>query len=214
MLGEGRRRACCAVLLILSASCGSQPDPAPVLDPPHAALVLIIDVSAQYSVEEIARIDKAIGLAADQLGSDDDFAVLAFDAHPRWVLPFGRPRRERPAPGLLERSEEKIRPDIPSALAEGIQGFRSDPHAETAGRKGCILISTGDSTGGVPETLLEGATKEGITVSTVCTSSKGTFDAVAMSQIASFGLGRFYFTPSPQKVPQLVANESRKFLGK
>ena len=173
------------------ASCSATPVVAP-----HGALVLVIDTSKNCPVEALRSLEDAIGMAAQQLGVDDELAVLAFNSRSHWVIPLAKVDPHRSYAGLLHPSTEAA--DIPAALAEATRSFG------TASRKRIILASPGESV-----SAQIGELPHGIIVSTVCYVTPS-FDAVLMSQIATAGSGRFYFTNSAEKLPQLLANETRR----
>jgi hypothetical protein len=77
--------------------------------------------------------------------------------------------------------------------------------------KHAVLLSDGDAPPADYETVVRKMADGGITVSTVCVSG-AKFDAVLMSQIASWGKGRFKFTNSFNNVPKLILNETQQVL--
>src|SRR5207248_1321279 len=85
------------------------------------------------------------------------------------------------------------------------------PRARRCSVKHAVLLSDGDAPAADYETVVRRMAEEGITVSTVCVSG-AKFDAVLMSQIASWGKGRFKFTNSFNNVPQLILNEAQKVI--
>src|SRR6185436_5254807 len=77
--------------------------------------------------------------------------------------------------------------------------------------KHAVVLSDGDTPPADHESVVRRMADAGITVSTVCVSG-AKFDAVLMAQIASWGNGKFKFTNSFDKVPQLILQETQRVL--
>lgn len=178
---------------------------------PAVALLLIVDKSGSMAGRNIEIVKEACIATAKALTPKDVVAVLAFDATPRLILEFTEAERidyiEQRILRLLADGGTRIHP----ALVDGFRLFELDPRAARCAVKHAVLLSDGDAPPADYESVVRRMAEAGITVSTVCVSG-AKFDAVLMSQIASWGKGRFNFTNSFNRVPQLILQDVQQVL--
>jgi uncharacterized membrane protein/uncharacterized protein YegL len=184
--------------------------PAKVLAP-SVALLLLVDKSGSMAGRNIEIVKEACIATARALSPRDVIAVLAFDYNPKLLLEFTEAERidyiEQRILRLLADGGTRIYP----ALVDALRLFELDPRAHRCAVKHAVLLSDGDAPPADYEVVVRKMAEEGITVSTVCVSG-AKFDAVLMSQIASWGKGRFKFTNSFNNVPKLILNETQQVL--
>jgi Mg-chelatase subunit ChlD len=187
-----------------------QGTPAKVLAP-SVALLLLVDKSGSMAGRNIEIVKEACIATAEALSPRDVVAVLAFDWTPKLLLEFTEAERidyiRQRILRLLADGGTRIQP----ALVDALRLFELDPRAQRCAVKHAVLLSDGDAPPADYETVVRKMAEEGITVSTVCVSG-AKFDAVLMSQIASWGKGRFKFTNSFSNVPKLILNETQQVL--
>lgn len=180
---------------------------------PTLAILFVVDKSGSMAGENIELLKKACIGSARNLTPRDHVGVLAFDVKPRWVLPF----TEADRPKFIEDSVRRLYADggthIHPAMVEALRAFKSDARARRSAVKHAILLSDGDTVPADFETVTRQMAEEGITVTTVCIGCAPKFDAPLMSRIADWGRGRFIFTDSFQRVPNIFAQETRQVLG-
>jgi Mg-chelatase subunit ChlD len=207
---------------------GKGPDPAPKPAPPQPApaagtpqrvlaptlaLLFVVDKSGSMAGNNIALVKEACLATSKTLTARDVVGVLGFDVKPKWVLEFTDADRQDYIEDRVMRLFADGGTHIYPALVETLQAFKTDPRARNASIKHAILLSDGDTLPADFETVVRQMAEEGITVTSVCVGSAPKFDAPLMSQIATWGKGRFLFTSSFRKVPQLFLDDVRKILG-
>jgi Ca-activated chloride channel family protein len=176
---------------------------------PAVALMLIVDKSGSMAGRNIEIVKESCIATAEALSSRDVVGVIAFDYKPRLVLEFTEAQRgdyiKQRILRLLADGGTRIQP----ALVLALQAFELDPRAQRCAVKHAVLLSDGDAPAADYEPVVRRMAEEGITVSTVCVSGPS-FDPVLMSQIASWGKGRFKFTNSFGNVPKLILQEAKQ----
>ncbi len=180
---------------------------------PTLAMLFVVDKSGSMAGNSIALVKEACIASARALTPRDTVGVLGFDVKPRWVLEFTDADRQDHIEERILRLFADGGTHIHPALEEALRAFRTDPRARRAAVKHAILLSDGDTLPADFETVVRRMADEGITVTTVCVGSAPKFDAPLMAQIAEWGRGRFLFTNSFKKVPQIFVQEVRQTLG-
>jgi len=180
---------------------------------PTLAILFVVDKSGSMAGNNIALVKEACLATAKTLTAKDLVGVLAFDVKPKWVLEFTDADRQSYIEDRVMRLFADGGTHIYPALVESLRAFKADPRARTASVKHAILLSDGDTLPADYETVVREMAQEGITVTSVCVGSAPKFDAPLMSQIAAWGKGRFFFTNSFRKVPQLFLDDVQSVLG-
>jgi len=178
---------------------------------PSVALLLIVDKSGSMAGRNIEIVKEACIATAKALSPRDVVGVLAFDAYPKPILEFTEAERidyiEQRILRLMADGGTRIQP----ALEFALRMFEQDGRAQRCSVKHAVVLSDGDTPPADHESVVRRMADAGITVSTVCVSG-AKFDAVLMAQIASWGNGKFKFTNSFDKVPQLILQETQRVL--
>lgn len=193
-------RALPLLLLCLSACAGRS------TEPPSTALLFLVDKSGGMAGNAIDAVKAACEAAAKELSANDYVAVMAFDTHPKLIVPFVHPSDERflKIGRLLADGGTRLLP----ALEESLRLFKTLPQ-DSALRKRLILISDGQTPPADHEKAVRRLVADGVTLSTVCFKSDA-FDPELMARLAEWGGGRFKFTNKLEALPQLLAQETRR----
>lgn len=184
--------------------------PAKVLAP-SVALLLLVDKSGSMAGKNIEIVKEACIATAKALSRRDVLGVIAFDHNPHVLLEFTEAERMEYITQRILRLLADGGTRIHPALEMGLRMFQVDQRAQRCAIKHAVLLSDGDAPAADYEAITRRLNEEGVTVSTVCVSG-AKFDPVLMSQIASWGKGRFKFTNSFNNVPQLIVNETQQVL--
>lgn len=197
------------------------PPPPPTPDPedakpvkalaPAVALLLLVDKSGSMAGRNIEIVKESCIETAKALSRRDMVGVVAFDHNPRPVLEFTEAERIDYITQRILRLFADGGTRIAPALEMAEKMFEIDPRAQRCAIKHIILLSDGDAPAADYETLVRRMTEAGITVSTVCVSG-AKFDPGLMSQIASWGRGRFKFAASFDSVPKFFLNEAKQVI--
>jgi Mg-chelatase subunit ChlD len=192
-----------------------EPDPADAKPTkvlaPAVAMLLIVDKSGSMAGRNIEIVKETCIATAKALSRRDLIGVIAFD-HRAWpFLEFTEADRIDYITQRILRLYADGGTRICPALELAERMFEVDGRAQRCAIKHAVLLSDGDAPPADNESVVRRMAEAGITVSTVCVSG-AKFDAVLMSQIANWGHGRFYFTPSFEKVRQLIVNETEKVI--
>lgn len=179
---------------------------------PTLALLFLVDKSGSMAGEGIDIVKKACIGSSRNLTSKDYMAVVAFDVRPRLILPFTEGDRQKYIEDSVQRLYADGGTNIHPAMVEALRLFRTDGRAKQSAVKHAILLSDGVTPPADFQTVALRMAEEGITVSTVCIGASDGFDAPLMSRIAEWGRGRFIFTESLNRVPNLFAQETRRVL--
>lgn len=174
----------------------------------RVALLLLVDKSGSMAGDKLDIVKEACRVTADTLAPGDSIAVLAFSGKPEWVLEFTSPDRKEFVKDRIYRLLAEGGTDIYPALVEAHRAMLTDPRARASGIKHVILFSDGDTRPGDIQTEVKRMIEDGITVSTVCILLQD-FDLFLMKEIADLGKGRFKYTSTFSKVPQLFTDEAK-----
>lgn len=169
---------------------------------PSLAIVPVIDRSGSMAGDKM-RMAKAAAAGAVQILSPRDFAgVVVFDAAASWsprISSAANPPDILRAIGAIEATGGT---NLSAGLDLALQGLRGTP----AKLKHVILLSDGISMPGPHEELAAQLAAENISLTTVALG--GDADEVLLERLARIGNGRYYFTDSPESIPQIFARET------
>jgi len=175
------------------------------------AILLVMDKSGRMAGPNIKIMKESCIEVAKTLPRRDMIGVIAFDHNARELLEFTEAERIDDIIQRIQRLEANGGTRLQPALELANRMIQLDPRPQHCVVKHVILVSDGDVPEGDYEALVRNLVEKGATLSTVCVSGPR-FDPVLMSQIATWGKGRFYFTDHFEHVPQLLLNETQKVL--
>jgi Ca-activated chloride channel homolog len=171
------------------------------------ALILLIDKSGSMDdssngVTKIAMAREAAIQATGELKPDDQIAVIAFDTDPQWIVP----------PQKVGNNLNAIRDRIASLDSSGgtdiytaLQTAFSTMQGLQATTKHITLLTDGQSWKGPYQILMQRMQQAHITLSTIGVG--GDSDKDWLSELATLGQGRFYFTERFTDIPKIVFRE-------
>ncbi len=169
---------------------------------PNLALMLVIDKSGSMAGPKIDLAKQAATATLRVLQPDDLLAIVAFDSRPEDLLLFTRAANQLRITDAVGRMRSSGGTNIFAALDHAYNQLTK----VDAKIKHIILLTDGQSSpAGIIE-LAATASLERITISTVAVGMGS--DQALLSKIAEAANGRFYFTSSPQNIPQLFLQET------
>ncbi len=178
------------------------------------ALLLVLDRSGSMTMADarqgkLSRIDLAKEGAIQavrtvQLG--EYVGVMAFDFTPYWAVPLRQLRTTQDIQDAVIRIS-LISADGGTNIYQALRDARLAIARTQAQVKHIVLLSDGESSEDRFSSLLSRIRQDGITVSTVAVGSDA--GTALLESIAQAGQGRYYFTSTPDNIPQIMTNEAR-----
>lgn len=171
-------------------------------DRPSLGIVLVIDKSGSMAGDKLQLAASAAAAAAEQLGPDDQVAVLAFDGRSSIVSDMQPAARwEQIGQKISQLASSGGTAMYPALeMAEDILGNTS------AGVKHVILLTDGITVPGDFAGLARQLHAAGITISAIAVGDQS--DTELLEMIAGVGDGRFYPASTLSQIPQIVARET------
>lgn len=171
-------------------------------DQPSLALALVVDKSGSMNGPKIELAKEAAIATAEMLGPDDYISVVGFDSQPRQIVRMQSARNRiriiRDIGRLTARGGTAIFPALDMAFQDLI--------ITRARIKHVILLTDGQTQERGIEELVQSMRAEGITVSTVGLGAD--VNRALLTQAASLGGGRAYFTQDPHNIPRIFMRET------
>lgn len=172
---------------------------------PKLAMVLAIDKSCSMGGGAGSKIELAREAAirtADLLSDRDMLGVIGFDGAASWIAPM-RPLTQRQEviddiAALRPGGGTDIYPALKTAIAE--------LEASDAALKHIILLSDGMTTPGDYQTLIGGANKNQITLTSVTIGNDS--DQTTMRDFAKWGGGNYYLVTDSNSIPAIFTRET------
>jgi Ca-activated chloride channel family protein len=171
-------------------------------------LALVIALDRSYSMKG-RKLDlaKAATLGAlDLLDENHRFGVITFDSQPEVTVPLAPVRSKRRAEDLISRFTASGQTNIYPALQSAYRLLVDNPSKS----KHVILLSDGDTQPADFQRLVKRMAEANITVSTVAIGAEA--DTALMESIAKWGKGRHYYTVTPDLVPKIFIEETKRLV--
>lgn len=170
------------------------------------ALLIVLDRSYSMKGRKL-DLAKAASLGAlDLLEENHRFGVITFDSQPEQTVPLAPVRSKRKAEDLIARFTAGGQTNIYPALQLAYRVL-ADVKAKS---KHVILLSDGDTQPADFQRLATRMAEAKITVTTVAIGAEA--DLALMENIARWGKGRYYHTVSPDRVPKIFVDETRRIV--
>ena len=169
------------------------------------ALLLIIDRSGSMAGPKMRMAQSSAMAAARHLAAEDRVGVLAFDDRTQWVAPF----QDAGDMATLGRRIGGLRPDGGTDFFPALKEGFAEIARQRCGIRHVILLSDGATRSAVFRPTVEGASSQGITLSTVAIGDGA--DSHLLGLIAGWGKGRIYLATDPQRLPEVVTMDTRRF---
>ncbi len=184
---------------ILPVRCDFQKDK----ETPSLGLMIVIDRSGSMQADNRIELAKQAAKSAVELLSPQDYVgVAAFDGAGFWVAEMASAADKAGVIGRIATLSPGGGTNIAAGLALAEEAMRFSP----AKIKHVVLLTDGRSpTESIQEVVAKLASSQ-VTVSAVGVGNGA--DENLLQQIAGWGHGRYYFTDSPQSVPQIFARET------
>lgn len=171
-------------------------------------LALVIALDRSYSMKG-RKLDlaKAATLGAlDLLDENHRFGVITFDSQPEMTVPLAPVRSKRRAEDQISRFTASGQTNIYPALQSAYRLLVDNPSKS----KHVILLSDGDTQPADFQRLVKRMAEANITVSTVAIGAEA--DTALMESIAKWGKGRHYYTVTPDLVPKIFIEETKRLV--
>lgn len=173
-----------------------------VLDVPTVALILVIDKSGSMHGEKMDMAKSAALAALELLAPGDYGGVVVFDSQAAWAVKPSAASDLGQAATKLGAVGASGGTNIAAGLALAWEGLRGlDARIQHV-----ILLSDGISSPGPYRELAARLAATGATLSTVGLGADA--DLATLENLARLGRGRFYFTSSPEGLPQIFLRET------
>ncbi|MFO1319569.1 MAG: VWA domain-containing protein [Burkholderiales bacterium] len=170
------------------------------------ALVIVLDRSYSMKGRKLDLAKAATLGALDLLEEEHRFGVVTFDSQPEITVPLAPVRSKRKAEDLISRFTASGQTNIYPALQMAYRMLVDAP----AKSKHVILLSDGDTQPADFQRLAKRMADVKITVTTVAIGAEA--DRTLLENISTWGKGRFYYTESAERVPQIFIEETRKLV--
>ncbi len=169
---------------------------------PSLAIVMVMDKSGSMGGEKIEMAKEAAVASAELLSPRDYIGVIAFDGAPTTITDT----QLATSKGSILKQIRSIQPGGGTNLGPAMQSAYDQLNSVPSKLKHAIILTDGQSQPAPFYELTRRLALSRVTVSTVGVGSDA--DRGLLSDIASWGGGRFYFTDNPREVPQIFARET------
>jgi hypothetical protein len=171
----------------------------------RVALLLVIDRSGSMAGPKMRMAQMSAMAAARSLSAEDRVGILAFDDRTKWIAPF----QSAGDLNTLSRRVGGLRAEGGTDFFPALrQGF-AEIGRQKCGIRHVILLSDGATRAAVFRPTVEAAAEQSITLSTIAIGDGA--DTRLLGLLAGWGKGRLYLANNPERLPEVVTVDTRRF---
>lgn len=170
---------------------------------------LVVDRSGSMSGDKLAYVKKAVNFVIDNLASDDYLSIVQYDDRIDVVSKSAKVTNKKDLHSQVNKIEARGMTNLSGGMLEGYNQVASTQQEKYVNR--VLLLSDGLANQGItePEKLKQIAQnkfrEQAIGLSTFGVGSD--FNELLMTHLSEFGGGNYYFIESPEKIPEIFAQE-------
>lgn len=168
-----------------------------------AAVVLVIDTSGSMSGSPIAMAREAAKASVAVLQPDDLVEVINFDSKPRRLFMMQKAKNQM----MINSFISKLRSGGGTDIVKALDLAYRDISPVQAKKKHIVLLTDGQSSTAGIDAILQNASSEGITISTIGLGSS--VQRSFLEKIANATGGKASFTNNAKNLPRLFMREMR-----
>ncbi|MEW4561227.1 VWA domain-containing protein [Bremerella sp. JC770] len=171
---------------------------------PVGALMLVMDKSGSMNGEKIHWCRAAARESLRALGPRDYIGVTTFDSSTTRTVPLQNAKNRQFVTRMISRLSSGGGTNMFPAMEDGFRQLQSNDAAV----KHMIVLTDGQTPAADFADLTRQIEKAGITVSSVAVGRDA--DVRLLNQIAAIGRGKFYQVTTPQAIPRIFMQETRR----
>lgn len=175
---------------------------------PRLNLALVLDRSGSMSGQKLQNAKRAATFAVEQLGSEDQVSVVAYDDQVRVYAPSQSASNKTALRAAIQSIQTNGSTDLHGGWLEG--GTQVAAHLDTSALNRVLLLTDGLANAGVVDPKLIARDVEGLSKRGVSTSALGVgsdFNEDLLMAMAQKGDGNFYFIESAADLERIFALE-------
>ncbi|MBW2263910.1 MAG: VWA domain-containing protein, partial [Deltaproteobacteria bacterium] len=168
-----------------------------------AAVILVIDTSGSMSGSPIVMAREAAKASVAVLQPDDLVEVISFDSKPRRLFMMQKAKNQM----MINSFISKLRSGGGTDIVKALDLAYRDISPVQAKKKHIVLLTDGQSSTAGVEAILQNASSEGITISTIGLGAS--VQRSFLEKIANATGGKASFTNNAKNLPRLFMREMR-----
>ncbi len=168
-----------------------------------AAVILVIDTSGSMSGSPIAMAREAAKASVAVLQPDDLVEVISFDSKPRRLFMMQKAKNQM----MINSFISKLRSGGGTDIIKALDLAYRDISPVQAKKKHIVLLTDGQSSTAGIDAILQNASSEGITISTIGLGAS--VQRSFLEKIANATGGKASFTNDAKNLPRLFMREMR-----
>ncbi len=171
---------------------------------PVGALMLVMDKSGSMNGQKLHWCKAAARESLRALGPRDYIGVTTFDSNTARTVPLQEAKNRGFVTQMIARLASGGGTNMFPAMEDGFRQLQNNEAAV----KHMIVLTDGQTPAADFGNLTRQIERSGITVTTVAVGKDA--DVRLLNQIASLGRGKFYQVTSPQAIPRIFIQETRR----
>lgn len=175
---------------------------------------LVVDRSGSMSGDKLNYVKKAVDFVIDNLAGEDYLSIVQYDNVVDVVSPSALVTNKSDLHKKVQKIEARGSTNLSGGMLEGYTQVEQTKHEQFVNR--VLLLSDGLANQGIrePSKLQEIALKKfrelGLGLSTFGVGAD--FNEELMTNLSEYGGGNYYFIESPDKIPDIFAEELKGLL--